>query len=223
MLHRRSDQRELMDDLDYQGDDLGITLKELDFINRWLGGDTISMSALDTILKNHRINSIVDLGCGSGKFLYRVLSKYPEIACTGVDANPAIIDLAQKNYPAIEFICQNILSEKFAIRRFDIIHCCLFLHHFTNEELIDLFGSLKKQARVGIMVNDLHRHFLAYYAIQLLTSLFSKSRLVRHDAKLSVQRGFNRTELEHILSAAGIKRYHLRWKWAFRWQLIIYS
>ena len=45
--------------------------------------------------------------------------------------------------------------------------------------------------------------------------------MVRFDAPLSVRRAFTRAELEHIMAEAGITTYHLRWKWAFRWQLII--
>ena len=223
MLRRRSDQRELMDDLNYKGDDLEITLQELDFINKWLGVAQISLSAFSRLASQHKIHSIADLGCGSGKFLSTIKNRFPEVACTGVDANAAIIDYAKKTFPGIEFISENIQDSRFSNRKFDILHCCLFLHHFTDDELIDLFVAFTKQAKVGVIVNDLHRHFLAYHAIALLTRFFSRSGLVRHDAKLSVQRGFKRRELVDILDRAGIKRYQLSWKWAFRWQLIIYT
>ncbi len=210
-----------MDDLSYKGQDLIVTLRELDIINKWLGGDQISMSAIRTLNKRYEINSIADLGCGSGNFLHLLKKKYPKIACTGVDANPAIIDFAKEIYPDVEFMATDIRAKGFSNQKFDVIHCCLFLHHFTNEELVDLFRSFGKQARLGIIVNDLHRHFFAYYAIKFLTGIFSRSRLVRHDAKLSVLRGFKRRELIDILHTAGIEKYQLKWKWAFRWQLII--
>jgi hypothetical protein len=76
---------------------------------------------------------------------------------------------------------------------------------------------------VGIVVNDLHRHWLAYHAIKILTRLFSKSAMVKYDAPLSVLRGFTRGELADILKKAGIVQYTLKWKWAFRWQIIIRS
>lgn len=97
----------------------------------------------------------------------------------------------------------------------------LFFHHFTTEQLVQLLRQLVQQARIALIVNDLHRHPLAYYSIRLLTQLFSKSAMVKYDAPLSVLRGFTRSELLEILHAAGIKGYELRWKWAFRWQLVI--
>jgi hypothetical protein len=45
--------------------------------------------------------------------------------------------------------------------------------------------------------------------------------MVKFDAPLSVLRGFSRHELVSILSQAGITHYKLRWRWAFRWQLVI--
>jgi hypothetical protein len=64
---------------------------------------------------------------------------------------------------------------------------------------------------------------LSYHYIRLLTSLFSKSYLVRHDAPLSVLRGFKKTELETLLEEAGISKYTIQWKWAFRWLVIVHS
>ena len=45
---------------------------------------------------------------------------------------------------------------------------------------------------------------------------FSHDELV-----MSVMRGFRRKEWIRIFEAAGIKDYQIRWKWAFRWQIII--
>ncbi len=212
-----------MDDLDYQGSDLKTTLGELDFINRWLGGEKISLCAMKKLDRHKKINSVADLGCGSGKILQKIREKYPLIACTGIDANPHIIDHAKAIHPEINFKCQNILDPSFSTDTYDVIHCCLFLHHFTDEELIALFSIFKQQANVGIIVNDLHRHPLAYWSIALLTGLFSKSKLVKNDARLSVSRGFKRSELAIILKEADIKSYDLSWRWAFRWELIIYA
>jgi hypothetical protein len=47
--------------------------------------------------------------------------------------------------------------------------------------------------------------------------------MVKYDAPMSVQRAFKRNELVLILEKAGIENYELKWKWAFRWQLVIFS
>jgi hypothetical protein len=46
--------------------------------------------------------------------------------------------------------------------------------------------------------------------------------MVKNDAPLSVLRAFSRDDLNTILTNAGIKNYQIRWRWAFRWQVIVY-
>ena len=72
-----------------------------------------------------------------------------------------------------------------------------------------------------MVISDLHRHWLAYYSIKYLTKWFSKSIMVQNDGPLSVMRGFRRREWIRIFEDSGIENYKIRWKWAFRWQIII--
>lgn len=224
---RRSDDPEMMDDLQCSGPILCRTLHELDIINRWLGGNRITLGGLNTLLRRiqpEEVLHIADLGCGSGMmlhYLYRRLRHKRNMVLTGVDANPHVIAIAQQHYPTVEFICADIRQESFREKKYDVVLATLFLHHFTDDELVDLLAQLFRQVRVGIVINDLHRHPLAYYGIRLLTRLFSKSPMVRFDAPLSVLRGFTRSDWEKILARAGITTYRLSWRWAFRWQIII--
>ncbi len=222
---------EIMDDLDCKGEVVDQTLRELDFINHWLGGNAVTLNALRYFWKNipkSQKLSIADLGCGSGEML-RLIAKLTskdgrQVDLTGMDANPNITSYAQKHSIGFENIrieSINIFSDEFRKQKFDIVLATLFLHHFTEGELIGIFSSLKNQTRHGIIINDIHRHPLAYYSIKFLTQLFSKSAMVKFDAPLSVLRAFKKDELENILQKAGIKKYQLRWKWAFRWQLLI--
>lgn len=227
MLESRSTEIEIMDDLSLQGEVIPQTLRELDRINQLLGGNAISLRAYKKLFSKE-VMSVVDLGCGSGDLLIRLKahSGGQSVQFEGIDANPAIADYARDHTRAhsdIRIEALNIFSTEFQAKSYDIIHCCLFLHHFTNEELIGLFRAFKTQARVGVIVNDLHRHFLAYYSIKWLTALFSKSYMVKADAATSVSRGFLKSELIQILNSAGINNYSLKWRWAFRWELIIYT
>ena len=80
---------------------------------------------------------------------------------------------------------------------------------------------MRDNCKTGFVINDLHRHPLAYHAIRLLTAAFSNSYLVKHDAPLSVARGFTRTEWQTIFQMAGLADYTIQWQWAFR-HLIIF-
>jgi hypothetical protein len=56
-----------------------------------------------------------------------------------------------------------------------------------------------------------------------LTSIFSKSYLVKNDAPLSVLRGFKKKEWFAILQQAGATNYSVKWKWAFRHLITVYG
>lgn len=227
-LSQRSDEEELMDDLLCEGPVVDQTLAELDVINRLLGGNQISLHAFKALLKNRTEPiHLVDLGCGSGD-LMKVMADLCrkqgiKASFTGIDANPNIVAYAEehtKNYPEISYRCLNILDEAFQEIQCDVIHACLFCHHFTSEQLSQLFGTFKQMASEKVIINDLHRHPLAYYSIKWLTHWFSKSDMVKNDAAMSVSRGFKRQELLEILKNAGIEMAQLSWAWAFRWKLI---
>ena len=229
---KRSIAIEIMDDLTSSGEVINQTLVELEIINKWLGGNAVTINGLQILLssvsKKNTTLKIADLGCGGGDMLKLLAGQLKNLrvpaSLTGIDANPNIIEFAKQNaksFNEINFQTQDILSENFRSQPYDIVFATLFFHHFTSAQLVEIFKSLKKQLTIGVVVNDLHRHWLAYYSIKLLTNLFSKSSMVRNDAPISVLRGFSKKELVEILQHAGIKNYSLKWKWAFRWQLII--
>lgn len=221
---------EIMDDLGCGGAVLEQTLRELEYINKWLGGNNITIHALSHLLRNHdrsREISIVDLGCGGGDIL-RIIAKWGvrnnfRLKLTGIDANPNVVAFARRNVPELPpetFQTVNIFSEEFAQQHYDVVIGTLFFHHFTDDQLISFFTRLKQQLKVGLIINDLHRHYLAYYSIKVLTTLFSRSSMVKYDAPLSVLRGFSRRELAHILKTAGFASSQISWRWAFRWEAI---
>jgi len=227
MLETRSQELEIMDDLEISGPVVPQTLRELNTINKTLGGNNISLVSFKSLVKKGDDVRLADLGCGGGDIMAE-MAKWSRksgvnASFVGIDANPHIIDYARSNtsdFTEIEYQAINIFSEEFKKQKFDVIHCCLFLHHFDSDRLVELFRQFKNQTRLGVIVNDLHRHPLAYWSIKFLTSLFSKSSMVKNDACVSVARGFKRDELVRILEKSGIEKYELKWKWAFRWELI---
>lgn len=230
-FHSRSVSEEVMDDLNCKGEVVYQTLRELDVINQWLGGNAVTLSALRKVWTTIPVQqpiSVADLGCGSGEML-RIISRLAQqknrsVKLYGFDANRNITDYATSHsadYSDLSYAATNVFDPDFQHQKFDIILATLFTHHFTDQQLTNLLRSWKQQARVAIIINDIHRHPLAYYSIRWITQLFSKSTMVKYDAPLSVLRSFKKHELEKILSDAGIKQYALNWRWAFRWQLII--
>jgi len=230
IFSHRSHDIEIMDDLDCKGEVVNQTLRELEFINRTLGGNQITISGVDALIKNEtkKTFEIIDLGCGGGDILMLLSNHFSKkkikASFIGIDANPNIIEYAKNNitkFDNIRFEAIDILSKEFESKTIDIAVATLFFHHFSSEQLSVILKKLYTQCKVGIVINDLHRHPLAYYSIKLLTQLFSKSAMVKFDAPLSVLRGFSKKEIEKILADANIINYSLHWRWAFRWKVVI--
>ena len=225
----RTDKEELMDDFSIGGDLLRDTLDKLENINRWLGGNLMTVKALKKVLKNHPKEqelTIADIGCGHGDIL-RDVAKFGrkngyKMKLIGMDANLTAIAYANElstEFPELSFKTEDIFSEAFKNRKFDVVLATLFLHHFKEAQLVSFLGNTLKQTKIGIVVNDLHRHKLAYYLFMLL-SVFIKNNMIIEDGLTSVLRGFKRNELVHISNKLKVKP-QISWKWAFRFQWIL--
>tara|TARA_B110000091_G_scaffold176096_1_gene190792 strand:+ start:7613 stop:8323 length:711 start_codon:yes stop_codon:yes gene_type:complete len=226
---RRTDKEELMDDFSIGGDLLRDTLDKLEKINRWLGGNLMTVKTLKKVLKNHpkeKELTIADIGCGHGDIL-RDVAKFGrkngyKMKLIGMDANPTAIAYANElsvEFSELSFMTEDVFSEAFKDRRFDVVLATLFLHHFKEDPLVSFLGNTLKQTKIAIVVNDLHRHKLAYYLFMLL-SVFIKNNMIIEDGLTSVLRGFKRRELVKISQRIQVKS-QISWKWAFRFQWII--
>ena len=225
----RSSEMEIMDDFTMEGVLFRDTLDKLEIINRFLGGNSVTIKGLKKLLKNQSKNktiTIVDLGCGNGDVL-RDVSKFGRknnysFKLIGIDANPAAIDYARelsKEYSELSFKTIDILSEDFKKQSYNVVLCTLFLHHLKNEELISFLKTTTDKATIGVVVNDLHRHKLAYYLFKLI-GFFIKNKMVRQDGLTSVLRAFKRKDLENIAKEIKV-HFSIEWKWAFRYLWIM--
>lgn len=222
----RSYKKEILDRDNIPFEDIVENMRELDFINTWLGGHSITLSGLKKIINNQKDISVCEIGCGGGDNLnaiYKYCNKKKIVAkLQGIDINPDCIAFAKKNsmIENASFIVSDYRQIEFKEQQPDIIFSSLFCHHFTDDELAEMLQWMKKNATIGFFINDLHRHPLAYNLIKTATKLFSKSYLVKNDAPLSVLRGFRKNEWERIFEKTGINDYSIEWKWAFRHLII---
>ena len=226
--HRRRDE-EIMDDLGMSGNQLIESLDHIARINQWLGGNRLTLDGLGKLLENHpRHNevSIVDLGCGNGDML-RTIARFGKkkgyiFKLVGVDANQTTIDYAiklSKEYPEISYIQQNVLLPDFQKLKYDVALCTLFLHHFEDPVALGFVKTMVGNASIGIIVNDLHRHPMAWYLFNLIT-LGMNNKMARQDGLLSILKGFKRKDLEQFANKIEYKSI-IHWRWAFRYQWII--
>lgn len=228
MFKQRSTKKELLDGDAIPDQDLFQNLKELDVINSLLGGYSITYNALRKILTKNREYTLVDIGCGGGDTLKKIKAwgtkNDYKLKLHGIDLKQTCIHYAATNKPGtgIHFICDDYKNISKHVPNVDIIHACLFCHHLSEQELLELI-TFSNSINATLVINDLERNRFAYYAIKILTALFSKSYLVKNDAPLSVLRGFKNSEWKALLQRSSAKKYSVNYRWAFRHEVIVYA
>jgi hypothetical protein len=225
----RSDEKELMDDFTLEGEPLRKNLNILALINKWLGGNVISLQGIEELLRGcpkGRHIVIADLGCGNGDMLRRVAKLGDrmgfQFTLIGIDANLDTIKYARKlsvDFENISFIEMNIFSEEFSELSYDIVLSTLLLHHLSDEEILEILTLLIRNAGIGIVVNDLQRSQLSHFLFGII-SLFINNRMVRNDGLVSIRRGFKKQELLGYAKALNVNS-SVEWKWAFRYRWIM--
>jgi len=217
-LRHRSHRRELIDDPVRDPDDLARMHDELGVINRWLGGTRSSRAELEQRL-GRMPRSLLDLGAGGLDLPRALLGRGGPDRILAVDLFRASCRDARRRLrdgDPIHVVCADGFRLPLPDHSVEVAHAALFLHHFPEDAVVRLLTEMARVATRGILINDLHRHPLALGGIRVLTAAFSRSHLIRHDAPLSVRRGFRREELRHLLDAAGL-RGDIGWRWAFRY------
>ncbi len=228
---KRSEEAEIMDDFELKGEELEQTLNDLEKINKWLGGNKITLDGIQLLLKDipkATIIRIADVGCGSGAVLREIANwgrnqKF-DLELIGIDANPYAIEIAQRKsdyYPEIKFEALNIFSEAYKKQEYDIVLCTLTLHHFKNEEILELLTIFKNQSRLGIVINDLQRSKVAYVLFQAFCRVFINNEIARKDGLTSILRGFKKKDLSELSEKIPARKHKIQWKWAFRYRWIL--
>lgn len=227
----RTDKPEIMDDFDMEGEILRDALDKIAKINHLLGGNRVTLQGVRNLIaeipKSTKIR-IVDIGCGNGDML-RTLADFGlknnlKFELVGIDANKFTISYAKelsKNYPNISYQYKDIFDESFKKLEYDIVLCTLTLHHFKDNEIINLLNVFYANSSIGIVINDLHRSVIAYRLFQVLCLMFQLNDMSRKDGLISILRGFKKMELIGFSEKLNFNNSKIHWKWAFRYQWII--
>lgn len=227
-LERRSQTPELMDEPTVSMEEMDSTLKEVDSINRYLGGWAASEWLLRPFLQTSKVPSILDVGAGSGATARALQSRWRrrgwKSQWTLVDLHPSVCRVAGKEPRA--FVSGVVRADArrlpFPDRTFDVAHASLFLHHFDDQEIAQVLREMIRVSRYGLVINDLERHGVALAAIRWITGMFSRNRCVRHDAPVSVRRGFRKAEILRWGVDLEFPSLEIRRRFPFRWAVRVH-
>ena len=218
-MERRYD-AEIMDDFSIQDERIDNALDELKMINIFLGGKATTQQGFHIVRKNKSLQNkltVLDAGAGGADVFGNRSNEY---SITALDKNPRTCEYLRE-HTSHTVICGDALEIPLKDRSFDVVHVSLFLHHFTEEQIVTLIQTFSRVARHGVIINDLRRSMVALIGIKILTTLFSRSDMVKHDGPLSVRRGFTKAELLQIFQRCPFKSVMIKRTWAFRWLVVV--
>jgi ubiquinone/menaquinone biosynthesis C-methylase UbiE len=223
-FRRRSSKLEHLDLGDYTAEEYEGCLAELQQVNRWLGdARALRTTLLRTIGASQlKTFSVIDVGAGSGELLRTIavwtMHNNREAQLTGVELNArSARAIAEESAPVnINAVRANAFVLPFADDQFDYAICSLFLHHFKNDQAMEILRELNRVARQEVVAIDLHRHPVAYYFYTTIGRLLFHNRLIREDGALSILRGFKPAELNDLAERSGLKHVKILRRFPYR-------
>ena len=227
-ITRRHREPELMDDPALDAREHRGALRGLRRVNR-ISRTAASLWAPIRALANtpgHGPVSLLDIATGSGDIPI-ALARHAardniNLLLTGCDVSERAIATARDRAVAagvsVEFLCVDAIRDPVP-GDYDVVTCCLFMHHLDVEDAIALLYKMRAAARRMVLVSDLRRSAAGLRLAWLATRLGSRSRVVRTDALLSVRAAFTIEEFEAVADEAGLAGATIRPCWPQRFLL----
>lgn len=210
----RSDERELLDDREHDPAELATNFRDIQRVNRLLGGTSTVLRhlprLLDTLPPAHPV-TVLDLATGSADIplaISRWAKRYGRpISIVASDSSEPILALARKHaegHPDITVVNYDARAVSLPDKHVDIVLCSLSLHHFAPDDAVRVLREMDRLGRAGFILNDLRRGRIGYAAAWIASRVTTRNRFTRHDAPLSVMRAYTPQELAGLLHRAGI-------------------
>ena len=165
---------------------------------------------------------IMDVGCGDGYLLRQIGRKAKSanlaVELVGADMSRVALDLAQEKSIAEGLELQthqvNLLTQE--LPPADIVINSLFLHHFTEDQIIVVLEKFKTATKRLLIVEDLRRTALGYGLCYVSCRLLTSSPIVHYDGMRSVEGALKISELEKLMKRARLDAASVTRRWPQR-------
>ena len=181
------------------------SLADLIRINRRWGGHATLGKLLQQVARREETFSLLDVGAASGDMGAAIREFYPGARVTSLDRIAS--HLAAAGDPRV---AGDAFALPFGEKSFDFVFSSLFLHHFTNEEIVRLFREFARVSRRRVLAIDLLRHPVAYYFLPWTRAIFGWNPVTVNDGPISVEAAFHPRELAELASRAGLRQVQAR-------------
>jgi hypothetical protein len=178
--------------------------RDLRRLNRQMRSSLLLTRTLRQVFPAPGPRSVVELGAGDGTLLLDVARQlgpdWRGTEATLLDQQDLLDPQTREGFEQIGWRVRVERSDLFHWLEqpapeggYDLILANLFLHHFTEAPLRDVFAKVAPRTRVFLALEP--RRCLRFMLVTRLLWLYGCNRVTRHDAQVSVRAGFNHTEL----------------------------
>ena len=97
------------------------------------------------------VNTLLDLGCGTGLELDFIFPRFPHLAVTGIDMTQAMLDELRRKHPdkALTLVCGSYFDADLCSAAFDAAVSFQTMHHFPAEKKRGLYERIRRALRPG--------------------------------------------------------------------------
>jgi hypothetical protein len=155
----------------------------------------------DMLTDPSRTYHLVDMGAGGCDICVWLLQAAQKLGLqlhiTACDLDPRILGYAHSVYgetAGLTLRRMDLLSERLD-EPVDYVFANHFLHHLTDDTMIELLRLWQPQVRRRMVFSDLERSRFSYLAFSLVARIYRRS-FARSDGLISILRGFRAAELD---------------------------
>ena len=98
-----------------------------------------------------KMDTLLDLGCGTGLELTEIYGRCPEVQVTGIDLTQSMLDKLSEKFSdkKITLICASYLGCDFGSDKYDCAVSFETMHHLTHKEKLALYASIFSAVKPG--------------------------------------------------------------------------
>ncbi|MGF1992263.1 MAG: class I SAM-dependent methyltransferase [Nostoc sp. ZfuVER08] len=162
---------------------------------RWKKYIDRTLSSLKTWAEISPLDTVLDIGCGTGELERLLLTDYPNLKIVGVDISEQMLAIAENKcsgYPQVSFQVASSSALPFPNNSFDVIVSASAFHYFSEPlaALIEMKRVLKPNGKVVIL--DWCKDYLFCQILDIILKIFDPAH----------QQCYTQDELHHFLSCA---------------------
>ncbi len=206
---------ELLDDPRSDPVLVGRELRDIARLNALFGGTRAVVRELKSFFGRRRAMgnrkretwTLLDVGTGSGDIALaaRAAARQLDIdlKAIGLELNPTAARIASA--AGVPTIVADGSALPLGPRSVDVVVASQVLHHLPRPVAVRWIATLDRIARRAVVLADLHRSRMAMAGVWAASVGLAMSGVTRHDAVVSLKRGYTKTEFDEMLRQAGVR------------------